>query len=148
VSCAICGSAGLGDCWGLPRSFSVTDRRDHARRVFRETARSTKIVLGAADGVANKVLARQLSTSVRWCCSGGGDFQELRLIGIVEDVPRLESFKFSADPEFVAKVRDIVGLYLNPPGKAIVSSVDEKSHVQALDHTQAILPLPSGLPKR
>jgi hypothetical protein len=61
---------------------------------------------------------------------------------------RVESFKFSTDPEFVAKVRDIVGLYVNPPDKAIVLSVDEKSQIQALDRTQPILPLRPGLPER
>ena len=61
---------------------------------------------------------------------------------------RVESFKFSTDPQFVAKVRDIVGLYLNPPDKAIVLSVDEKSQIQALDRTQPILPLRPGIPER
>jgi transposase len=53
---------------------------------------------------------------------------------------RVESFKFSNDPDFAPKVRDIVGLYMNPPDKAIVLSVDEKSQIQALDRTQPILP--------
>ena len=48
---------------------------------------------------------------------------------------RLESFKFSRDPEFAPKIRDIVGLYMNPPDRAIVLSVDEKSQIQALDRT-------------
>ena len=61
---------------------------------------------------------------------------------------RVETFKFSTDPEFVGKVRDIVGLYLNPPDKAIVLSVDEKSQIQALDRTQPVLPLRPGLPER
>jgi transposase len=61
---------------------------------------------------------------------------------------RVESFKFSNDPEFAPKVRDIVGLYINPPEKAIVLSVDEKSQIQALDRTQPILPLRPGLPER
>lgn len=61
---------------------------------------------------------------------------------------RVESFKFSNDPEFAPKVRDIVGLYVNPPDKAIVLSVDEKSQIQALDRTQPILPLRPGLPER
>src|ERR1022692_4621669 len=61
---------------------------------------------------------------------------------------RVESFKFSTDPDFVSKVRDVVGLYLNPPAKAIVLSVDEKSQIQALDRTQPILPLRPGLPER
>ena len=54
---------------------------------------------------------------------------------------RVESFKFSNDPDFAPKVRDIVRLYMNPPDKAIVLSVDEKSQIQALDRTQPILPL-------
>ena len=61
---------------------------------------------------------------------------------------RVESFKFSRDPEFAPKIRDIVGLYLNPPDHAIVLSVDEKSQIQALDRTQPILPLRPGLPER
>ena len=61
---------------------------------------------------------------------------------------RLETFKFSTDPELEAKVRDIVGLYLNPPDKAVVLCVDEKSQVQALDRTQPMLPVRPGLPAR
>jgi hypothetical protein len=61
---------------------------------------------------------------------------------------RVESFKFSTDPAFVPKVRDIVGLYLSPPNKAILLSVNEKSQIQALDRTQPILPLRPGLPER
>jgi transposase len=58
---------------------------------------------------------------------------------------RSETFKLSTDPWLVEKVRDIVGLYLNPPEHAIVLCVDEKSQVQALDRTQPILPLRPGL---
>ena len=61
---------------------------------------------------------------------------------------RAESFKLSKDPQFVEKVRDIVGLYMNPPGHAIVLCVDEKSQVQALNRTQPILPLGPGVPAR
>lgn len=61
---------------------------------------------------------------------------------------RIEGFRFSTDPQFAAKVRDIVGLYLNPPDKAMVLSVDEKSQIQALDRTQPILPLRPGIPAR
>jgi len=50
------------------------------------------------------------------------------------------------DPDLDAKVRDVVGLYLNPPEKAVVVCVDEKSQVQALDRTAPILPLRPGLP--
>ncbi len=61
---------------------------------------------------------------------------------------RRETFKFSTDPELEAKVRDVIGLYLNPPEKAIVLCVDEKSQIQALDRTAPILPLRPGLPER
>jgi transposase len=61
---------------------------------------------------------------------------------------RRESFKFSTDPELEAKVRDVVGLYLDPPEKAIVLSIDEKSQIQALDRTAPILPLRPGLPEK
>jgi transposase len=59
-----------------------------------------------------------------------------------------ESFKFSDDPDFAPNVRDIVGLYLNLPDKAIVLSADKKSQIQALDRTQPILPLRPGLSER
>jgi transposase len=61
---------------------------------------------------------------------------------------RQETFKLSTDPLFVEKVRDIVGLYLEPPVRAMVLCVDEKSQIQALDRTQPILPLAPGLPER
>lgn len=61
---------------------------------------------------------------------------------------RVENFKLSKDPQFVEKVRDIVGLYMNPPDRAIVLCVDEKSQVQALNRTQPILPLAPGVPAR
>lgn len=61
---------------------------------------------------------------------------------------RVENFKFSKDPQFVEKVRDIVGLYMNPPDRAIILCVDEKSQVQALNRTQPILPLAPGVPAK
>lgn len=60
----------------------------------------------------------------------------------------VKSFKLSTDPMFVEKVRDIVGLYLYPPQKAIVLCVDEKSQTQALERTQPILPMKPGDPER
>ncbi len=61
---------------------------------------------------------------------------------------RQETFKLSTDPQFTAKTRDIVGLYLDPPDRALVLCVDEKSQIQALDRTQPILPLAPGIPER
>ena len=57
---------------------------------------------------------------------------------------RTESFKLSPDPFLIDKVRDIVGLYLNPPEHAVVLCVDEKAQIQALDRTQPLLPLRPG----
>ncbi len=61
---------------------------------------------------------------------------------------RSETFKFSTDPQLEAKIRDVVGLYLNPPDKAIVLCVDEKSQVQALDRTAPTQPMRLGIPER
>jgi transposase len=61
---------------------------------------------------------------------------------------RVQTFKFSTDPELDAKVRDVVGLYLNPPERAVVLSLDEKSQVQALDRTAPILPMRPGIPAK
>jgi hypothetical protein len=60
----------------------------------------------------------------------------------------VDTFKLSTDPQFIEKVRDVVGLYLNPPQAALVLCVDEKTQVQALDRTAPILPLLPGTPQR
>jgi len=60
----------------------------------------------------------------------------------------VETFKLSPDPLFVEKVRDVVGLYINPPDGALVLCVDEKTQIQALDRTSPVLPLRPGLPER
>jgi transposase len=61
---------------------------------------------------------------------------------------RQETWKLSKDPQFVDKVRDVVGLYLNPPERAVVLCVDEKSQIQALDRSAPILPILPGTPQR
>ena len=61
---------------------------------------------------------------------------------------RIQTFKFSTDPELEAKIRDVVGLYLAPPDKAVVVCVDEKSQVQALDRTAPVLPVLPGVPAK
>jgi transposase len=60
---------------------------------------------------------------------------------------RVQSFKYSRDPQFIEKLHDVVGLYLNPPDKALLLAVDEKSQIQALERSQPILPLRAGLPE-
>jgi transposase len=165
------------------------------------------IVLAAAEGRANHLLARELSTTLTTVLLWRSRYETEGLAGLFSDRPRsgrpklipaakeaaiveatmrtapkdvthwsvrsmaasqkvspatvlriwrkhklqphrVESFKFSNDPDFAPKVRDIVGLYMNPPDKAIVLSVDEKSQIQAMDRTQPVLPLRPGLPER
>jgi len=60
----------------------------------------------------------------------------------------VDTFKLSNDPQFIDKVRDVVGLYLDPPERAVVLCVDEKSQIQALDRTAPILPMMPGVPAR
>src|SRR3979411_3073369 len=61
---------------------------------------------------------------------------------------RVEGFRLSKDPLFVEKVRDIAGLYLNPPDRALVLCVDEKAQIQALDRSQPLLPMGPGQAER
>jgi transposase len=61
---------------------------------------------------------------------------------------RQETWKLSRDPQFIEKVRDVVGVYLNPPERAVVLCVDEKSQIQALDRTAPTLPMLPGTPQR
>jgi transposase len=61
---------------------------------------------------------------------------------------RTESFKLSTDPYFIDKVHDVVGLYLDPPERALVFCVDEKSQIQALDRSQPVLPMMPAVPQR
>src|SRR3990170_199119 len=89
--------------------------------------------------------------STRSMAQRGGVSRETvrRIWGVFGLQPhRSETFKLSTDPLFVEKVRDICGLYLNPPDKALVLSVDEKSQIQALERTQRLLPMRLGHPER
>ena len=61
---------------------------------------------------------------------------------------QIDTFKLSNDPQFIDKVRDVVGLYLDPPEKALVLCVDEKSQIQALDRSAPVLPMMPGMPER
>lgn len=60
----------------------------------------------------------------------------------------VRGFKLSNDPQFIAKVRDVVGLYMNPPDRAVVFSFDEKPQIQALERAQPVLPMDLGMPER
>ena len=61
---------------------------------------------------------------------------------------QVDTFKLSTDPQFIEKVRDVVGVYLDPPERAIVLCVDEKSQIQALDRSAPVLPMMPGVPGR
>jgi transposase len=165
-----------------------------------------RIVLGCADGLESRQVARQLSITDQTVCEWRNRFGQSRLEGLADEprpgTPRtitdahvealitctleskpdrathwstrrmaeaigpsqsavsriwrafslqphrVEAFELSSDPFFIEKVRDIVGLYLNPPARALVLCVDEKSQIQALDRTRPILPLRPGVPAR
>src|SRR5271170_1874264 len=165
-----------------------------------------RIVLGCADGLENRQVARQLRITDQTVCKWRERFRASGLEGLadeprpgtprkiseaqvealitrtLESTPpqgthwstrtmaeatrmsqsaisriwrafslqphRMETFKLSTDPFFVEKVRDIVGLYLNPPERALVLCVDEKSQIQALERSQPLLPLKPGQPER
>lgn len=107
------------------------------------------------EAVVTKTLETKPKNATHWSTRGMAEAMGLsqtaisriwRAFGLK---PHLhETFKFSTDPYFVEKVRDVVGLYLNPPDRAMVLSVDEKSQVQALDRTQPILPMTPGQAER
>jgi transposase len=89
---------------------------------------------------SSRLLARHLKTSSSTVAKAW------REVGVAPW--RVETFKFSTDPQLVAKVSDIVGLYLAPPENAIVLCIDEKSQIQALDRTAPMLPMQPGLAER
>src|SRR5271157_604593 len=198
-----------------PASALVTDENQLKRLRFltrsgktpQKVALRARIVLLAADGVANNAIARQLATSRPTVLLWRGRFSSLGVAGIMKDAKRpgrkkaispevvqkvvektlhstprgathwstrsmakemgishlsvhriwkqhglaphrVETFKMSKDLKFVEKLRDVVGLYLDPPDKALVLSVDEKSQIQALERTRPLLPLRPGIPAR
>jgi transposase len=107
------------------------------------------------EAVVTKTLEQKPEARTHWTsrsmakASGISDHSVRRIWRAFGLKPHLvEGFKLSTDPMFVEKVRDIVGLYLNPPEKAIVLCVDEKSQTQALERTQPILPLRPDIPER
>lgn len=111
------------------------------------------------DAHIEEVIARTLETkpaaATHWSTRGLAKALGLSQTAIVRiwrafglKPHRTDTFKLSTDPFFVEKVRDVVGLYLHPPDKAIVLCVDEKSQVQALDRTQPLLPLMPGQAER
>jgi transposase len=127
--------AGLGD---LPRSGgprTVTD--EQVAEVISRTLESTpaNATHWSTRGMAAASGLSQSTVSRIW-----------RTFGLQPH--RSESFKLSTDPFFVEKIHDVVGLYLDPPERALVFCVDEKSQIQALNRSQPVLPMMPGTPQR
>jgi transposase len=178
----------------------------HRARSQALLARRARVVLGCAEGLENKAVAKKLRCSLGMVGKWRARFLEARLEGLydeprpgaprkigddqvekvviqtLESTPRgqthwstrglaktsglsrmtisriwhafglqphrAETFKLSPDPQLIEKVRDIVGLYMNPPEHAVVFCVDEKSQIQALDRTQPLLPMRPGQVER
>jgi transposase len=189
-----------------PSERAALDRLVRARTTEQRLAQRARIILDAADGMANKRIAARRGVNLMTVLLWRRRFEAQRLAGLreaprpgrpptytradrdrvialtLEPPPdgtthwsarrvalrvgmsittvqriwaeaglkphRVETFKFSTDPDLEAKVRDVVGLYLDPPERAIVLSVDEKTQIQALDRTQPMLPLRSGSVER
>jgi transposase len=126
---------GLNDEYrpGAPRSISDAKVAQVVRRTLQTTPPE-------ATHWSTRSLARQVGLSHQAIA------RIWRAFGLQPH--RSERFKLSSDPLFVDKVRDVVGLYLNPPQRALVLCIDEKSQVQALDRTQPVFPLLPGQAER
>lgn len=130
-------TSGIDGLWDEPRSGRprVLDHRE----IVAATLKPPPKKLGVTHW-SSRLLARRLGIS------NGTVARAWRDYGV--QPWRAETFKFSTDPELVAKVTDVVGLYLAPPENAVVLCVDEKSQVQATDRTQPMLPMQPGRPER
>lgn len=115
--------------------------RTHKEEAVAQLLR-TVIEMKPADGSHWTVRSAAATTGLSKSTVG----RMLTLFGVQPH--RSRSFKLSTDPAFVEKVKDIVGLYLNPPDHAVVLCVDEKSQIQALERTQPVLPLGLGYRRR
>jgi transposase len=114
-----------------------------------------KITDAMIEAVVTKTLEEKPKAATQWSTRGMAKAVGLsqtaisRIWRAFELKPhRSETFKLSTDPFFIEKVRDIVGLYMSPPERAIILSIDEKSQVQALDRTQPLLPMRPGQVER
>lgn len=127
--------AGLGD---MPRSGgprTVTDEQVAAVVTKTLESRPKNATHWSTRSMAKQMGLSQSTVSRIW-----------RAFGLKPH--RSQTFKLSSDPYFVDKVHDVVGLYLDPPERALVFCVDEKSQIQALDRSQPVLPMMPGVPER
>lgn len=117
--------------------------------------RKKKITAKRVEAIVNATLRTTPRDATHWSCRTLAKAQAVSPATVQRiwsahglQPHRIGKFKLSRDPDFVKKLRDVVGLYLNPPDKALVLCVDEKSQIQALDRTQPALPMRSGAPER
>ncbi len=115
----------------------------------------TKITDAEVEDVVTRTLETKPGNATHWSTRSMAEKTGMSQSAIVRiwnafglQPHRTKTFKLSKDPQFIDKVRDIVGLYLNPPERAIVLCVEEKSQVQALDRLQPLLPMTCSSPQR
>jgi transposase-like protein len=122
---------------------------DQARSGRPKTIDDAQIIAATLEPPPEKLAVTHWSSRLLGRHLGIGDATVARAWRAYRVQPwRQDTFKFSTDPELEAKVRDVIGLYLDPPENAIVLCVDEKSQIQALNRTQPILPVRPGLPEK
>jgi len=127
----------------------IAGLRDLPRSGRPKTIDDAQIIAATLEAPPAKLAVTHWSSRLLGAHLGIGDATVARAWRAYHVKPwRRETFKFSTDPELEAKVRDVVGLYLDPPRNAIVLCVDEKSQIQALNRTQPILPVRPGLPEK
>jgi len=138
---------------GKWRSRFVVNRLDGLMDEPRPGAPRT-ITDEQVEEVVTRTLETKPENATHWSTRGMAEATGMSQTAIVRiwkafglQPHRTKTFKLSKDPQFIDKVRDVVGLYLNPPERAIVLCVDEKSQVQALDRSQPLLPLTCGSPE-
>jgi transposase len=145
-----CASSTVGKWRGRFARVGIDGLHDEPRR-----GRPREIGDAEIERVVVKTLEEQPADATHWStrsmAAATGMSQTAvsriwRAFGLKPD--QTESFRLSPDPQFIDKVRDIVGLYLNPPEAAVVMCVDEKSQIQALDRSAPVLPLMPGVPER
>ncbi len=139
---------------GKWRSRFLQDRLDGLRDAPR-TGAPRSIDDEKVMEVVNKTLSAKPKNATHWSTrsmaketglSGDSIVRIWHVFGLQPH--RVETFKLSTDPQFVEKVRDVVGLYISPPDRALVLSVDATSQLLALDRTQLAFPSRPGLPER
>jgi transposase len=142
------------ECVGRWRKRFATDRITGIERDAPRSGRKKSIPASTVKKVIRLATSKTAPNATHWSTRSlaratGISFKSIHRILQSQGLKphRVRTFKVSNDPDFIAKVTDVVGLYLNPPEKALVLCADEKSQIQALDRTQRPLPMKKGRAK-